>query len=388
MKKKLAIVTTHPIQYYAPLFRQLAKIGSADLKVFYTKGTSENMQFEPDFGKSIAWDIPLLDGYDYHFSENKAKKSNGFLSIINKNLIEEISDWQADQILVFGWSYLSHLNVMNYFSGKIPVFFRGDSNLLDEKAGLKTILRRLFLKWVYSKVDIAFYVGIANKQYYLKHGLAESQLVFAPHAVENERFSAIDYAIVQKAKEWRVELGIGENEKAVLFVGKFINKKNPKLLLDAFKRVENKKLHLIFVGNGPLENEMKSVGDTLPNIHFIPFQNQSQMPIIYLLGDIFCLPSKGPGETWGLAVNEAMACGKAVLVSNKCGCVFDLVENGLNGYVFQSENEQELAARLAQMLDGDLQKMGNASLKKVTNYSIAKIVRVIETTIAKPISQV
>ncbi len=58
------------------------------------------------------------------------------------------------------------------------------------------------------------------------------------------------------------------------------------------------------------------------------------MPILYRLGNVFCLPSKGPGETWGLAVNEAMASSRPVIVSNKVGCAADLVSEGANGYLF------------------------------------------------------
>ena len=63
MAKKIAIVTSHPIQYYAPLFRLLAK--KVELKVFYTWGKEALVKFDPGFGKKVEWDIPLLDGYEY-----------------------------------------------------------------------------------------------------------------------------------------------------------------------------------------------------------------------------------------------------------------------------------------------------------------------------------
>ena len=93
------------------------------------------------------------------------------------------------------------------------------------------------------------------------------------------------------------------------------------------------------------------------------------MPIVYRLGDVFVLPSKGPGETWGLAVNEAMACGKPVIVSDKCGCANDLVENGINGYIFQSENQSELLSAMSLSLSANLNKMGAASRKKIDNFA-------------------
>ncbi|MFN0049489.1 MAG: glycosyltransferase family 4 protein, partial [Cytophagales bacterium] len=346
MKKKLAIVTTHPIQYYAPLFRELARSESIEIKVFYTKGEPEIVQFEPDFGTSIAWDIPLLEGYDFQFLENVGKKSVGFWSISNPRLIAEIENWDANSILVFGWSYQSHLNVMRHFKGKIPVLFRGDSTLLDEKWGLKTAIRRIFLKLIYRFVDKALYVGIENKKYFIKHGLRENQLVFAPHAIDNERFYDFDGEYARKAASWRLELGIFADDIVVLFVGKFYDKKNPKVLIGAFRSLNLLKVHLIFVGNGPLENQIKSESNSDSKIHFIDFQNQSKMPIVYKIGDIFCISSHS--ETWGLAVNEAMASGCAVLVSNKCGCASNLVENGQNGFVFEYNNERQLSMYISQ----------------------------------------
>ena len=81
-----------------------------------------------------------------------------------------------DFLMVIGWNFRSHLGSMRYFKGKIPVCFKGDSTLLDEKPGLKRKLRRIFLRWVYSKVDYALYVGKNNHDYFRIHGLRENQL--------------------------------------------------------------------------------------------------------------------------------------------------------------------------------------------------------------------
>jgi hypothetical protein len=93
--------------------------------------------------------------------------------------------------LLYGWSFKSHLKCLQHFHKKIPVFFRGDSTLLDEPAGfsLRKTMRRLFLKWVYRHVDTAFYTGTNNKKYFLAHGLKDDELIFAPHAVDITRFA-------------------------------------------------------------------------------------------------------------------------------------------------------------------------------------------------------
>lgn len=379
MQHKLAIVTTHPIQYYAPLFRLLHKQGNVAIKVFYTYEKVEQV-FDNGFGKSFSWDIPLLNGYEYSFVSNNGNTNKGFWDVTNPTLNKEIEQWGATAVLVFGWNFKSHLSVLRYFKGKIPVLFRGDSTLLDEAGGIKKILRRALLTWVYKNIDIALYVGNANKAYYEFCGLKEHQLVFAPHAIDNERFAQLTPTQKTFIEETQTSLGTTAYDTTLVFCGKFQPKKNPLLLVEAVKKMANPTIHLIMVGNGELETTLKEAAKSCNNIHFLPFQNQSLMPAVYRLGDIFCLPSQGPGETWGLAVNEAMACSRAVLVSNKCGCATNLVEDGVNGYVFESGNEQDLTNKITLLIQDKiaLQKMGLTSFDIVQNWSFENICTAIE----------
>jgi len=116
------------------------------------------------------------------------------------------------------------------------------------------------------------------------------------------------------------------------------------------------------------------------NIHFLPFQNQSRMPVIYRIGDIFCLPSRGPGETWGLAVNEAMACGRPVLVSDRCGSAMDLVVNGQNGFIFVSGDENDLIEKMRTFLAPEIaiRSMGLFSTHLIQSWSYDRIVLALE----------
>jgi glycosyltransferase involved in cell wall biosynthesis len=394
---KLAIISTHPIQYYAPLFQALAGEKDLNLKVFYTWGTAVlEDKFDPDFGKVIQWDIPLLEGYDYHFTKNTAKipGSASFNGIFTPDLIEEVSNFSPDAILVYGYAYQGHLKLMRHFKGKKPIWFRGDSTLLDEDFGWRKYVKRIYLYWVYQHIDQALYVGKNNKAYFERFGVKKTQLHFVPHSIDNGRFG-IDRK--KEADELRKTLGIKANEILVLFAGKLEEKKNPLLLLNTLKRIGRDDVHLLFVGNGELEGELKveslkwkvesgkfnaesSKLKVQNNIHFMDFQNQSMMPMIYQSCDLFCLPSKGPGETWGLAVNEAMASGKAVIVSDKVGCAVDLIEDFQNGYTFKSEDEEDLFKKLNCLLDkGTLIEMGKKSFEKIKDWSLQKQVENIRS---------
>jgi glycosyltransferase involved in cell wall biosynthesis len=382
MAYKLAIITTHPVQYNAPFFALLSTRGLVEVKVFYTWGEGVlKEKYDPGFGKVIQWDIPLLQGYDYCFVKNISKKpgSTHFTGIDNPSLVAEIKEWKADAILVYGWSFKSHLRCLRYFHNKLPVYFKGDSTLLDEQPGLKQLARRLFLKWVYGFVDGALYVGEANKKYFLKHGFKQSRLLFAPHAVDNNRFEKKEESI-REAATIRTRLHIPLEDTVFLFAGKMEKKKNPLLLLQVFQTLPRGNVHLVMAGNGELEAELKTLATGNTHVHFLPFQNQLMMPALYQLCDVFVLPSLGPGETWGLAVNEAMAAGKAVLVSDACGVAVDLVKEGKNGYSFKRNDAEDLKDKMLRLTDikKDLLLMGAASVSMIKSWSFEKNAEVIE----------
>lgn len=380
--RKLAIVTTHPIQYYAPVFKLLAQRERIDIMVFYTWSQSVQQKNDPGFGREVKWDIPLLEGYPYEFVENisEAPGSHHAAGIINPGLIPAISGWGANAVLVIGWAYRSHLAVLKHFKNKIPVLFRGDSTLLDEKWGLKNLLRFAYLRWVYSHVDYALYPGTNTKAYFKKYGLTDKQLVFAPHAIDNERFAAPRNA---EADALRAGLNIGIDDILILFAGKFESKKSPLLLVGAFLQLEQPNVHLLMAGNGVLEAELKQKAIENSNIHFMDFQNQLAMPVLYQSCDLFCLPSGGPNETWGLAVNEAMACGKAVLASNKTGCAIDLIKPGENGDIFEAGNQESFYNSLIHLTVSKekLRLFGLASAQIISHFSFTKIAGAIESTV-------
>ena len=381
---RLAIITTHPIQYYAPVFKLLNEQPGVSIRVFYTWGEKAKDKFDPGFGKKINWDIPLLQGYDYEWVKNTSGDpgTHHFRGVINPELIDCINLWQPDALLVFGWAFQSHFKVMRYYKNKLPVYFRGDSTLLDVPNGIKSFLRSVLLRWVYRHIDHAFYVGTNNKAYFKKHGLVDEHLTFAPHAVDNNRFAAKNN---DGALKLRQSLGIADGDALVLFAGKFEEKKSPMILLNAFLTLSEPGIHLLFVGDGILENPLKTQASAGKNIHFMSFQNQLAMPAIYQACDLFCLPSKGPGETWGLAVNEAMAAGRPVLVSNKVGCAADLVIPGFTGDVFDSENLSDITKKLRVLINDrpQLKTLGINAKKQIACWNfdvqVAAIINRLKT---------
>ena len=383
---KLAIVTTHPIQYNAPWFKLLSEQECVDIHVFYTWEQSQTTaKFDPGFGKTIEWDIPLLEGYEYSFVKNVAQDpgSHHYKGIDTPTLTNDIEAWGANAVLVFGWAFKGHLSCMKYFKGKIPVLFRGDSTLLDERGGLKIILRRLFLKYVYRNIDYALYVGTNNKDYFLSHGVKEKQLVFVPHAIDNKRFDSTYSSTKENAERLKDELGISDSDFVVLFAGKFNHKKNPRFILQLSERIKEANVKFLLVGNGDLESDLKQ-NNTDKRVLFLDFQNQKTMPAVYSLANVFVLPSNGPNETWGLAINEAVASGKYVVTTTKVGCAVDMVVDGVNGKVIEPgdvDSAFEFINTLLSLRDDREQKAINRKLLDV--YSFKSLVANISNLLNK-----
>jgi len=374
--RRVAIVSSHPIQYNAPLFRYLASDKRLKVKVYYTWSQSEaGLKYDPEFRRDIKWDIPLLEGYDFEFVKNTARKpgSDHFWGIVNPDLVPKVLAWQPDVVIVYGWNFYSHLKLIREIAGKVLLGFRGDSHLLSGRQGFKSILKRKLLRWIYSKIDFAYYVGSYNRSYFAHYGIQPEQLVFVPHAVDNKRFRHNPNNLEELAFQWKADLGIKKSETIFLYAGKFIQKKNLFFLIQSFNKLKTTDAKLIMVGSGILEKVLKKVAEGNENIIFLDFQNQSMMPVLYKMADVFVLPSR-MNETWGLGINEAMASGKAIICSDQVGCAPDLVMNGGNGFVVGSEDEEGMVKAMELLVTDKtlLEQYKKASLEIISDWSIEK----------------
>jgi glycosyltransferase involved in cell wall biosynthesis len=328
--------------------------------VFYTWGENSLDVYDPDFQHTRSWDIDLLDGYDYVFVRNTSSNpgSHHFKGIVNPDLIDQLDNYQPSIIIVYGWKYNSHLSVLRYFKGKATIYFRGDSHLLDR--GWLNLFKKYFkyplLKWVYSHVDYALSPGKAAYDYFKFFGFEKSRIVRMVHSVDNQRFMNLTQEQMMQLDDWKKKLQILKNDFVFMFAGKLESKKNPELLIRAFLSVHEKypNTKLLILGSGKLESNLKAEyqnNDSSPFIQFIPFANQSLMPLAYRLANTYVLPSQGPEETWGLSVNEALASGIPSIVSNRCGCYLDLITPGVNGFVFNSNDENDLYQKMILAID-------------------------------------
>ena len=345
--QRLAVVVSHPIQYYAPWFRWMTDQGWT-LRVFYLWNAGVVEQHDREFGRKIAWDTDLLSGYEAEFVPNVAREpgTHHFSGLNNPELGPRLRAWKPDAVLLFGYKYITHLRLL--LAPPAPLIFRGDSHLLDAPAPRR--LKRWALRLVYSRCAVITYVGQANLDYFRAFGVPNEKLFHAPHCVDADHFTPRPNTR-ESAENLRATLGL-QGKRIVLFAGKLIPKKRPRELLLAFIELADADVALVLVGEGSELSALQQLAATRPDLHvrFLPFANQSEMPPRYLLPDIFVLPSGGPGETWGLAVNEAMHMGVPCLVSDRVGCQRDLVTDGETGWVFPVGDDTGLRHALERAL--------------------------------------
>lgn len=369
---RIAIVATHPIQYYAPWYRHIQRTTGWTVRVFYLWDFGVRAQVDPVFGQPILWDVPLLDGYDYEFVPNISARpgtSHPF-GLWNPSLGRRLRAYAPDAVLLQAYNYASIFRLlMTWRASDAPLLFRGDSHRLLPRRGPLADVKRQVVRTIFGRFAGCLYVGAANRRYFEYHGVPAERLYFAPHAVDNARFMAHRELVECDAASWRASLGVPAENRVVMFAGKLEPNKRPVDLLHAFVAAKVPRASLLFVGSGPLEAELRARAAGHSDVYFAPFQNQSVMPRTYAAGDIFVLPSVS--ETWGLAVNEAQCVGTPVIVSSHVGCAEDLVVHRENGLIFPAGDVAALASALRDALSDDarLRQWGLAGRAHVAAYS-------------------
>ncbi len=336
----LTILTTHPIQYQVPIWQALARRGKVDFEVWYLSDHGARAGQDCEFGLSFKWDIDLLEGYphcllspgqataDIASFRGARLKAPGILFRDHTITALWIEGWrvQAD------WQAAFHAHRCG-----IPIWLRGETNDLRRPRRLKNIPRRLALSTLFQRIDAFLSIGSANRRFYKGFGVPDDQLHQAPYCVDNGRFAAATDELTPRRADLRSRWGIPEQATCLLFSGKLIPKKRPLDLILALRALIGQtprlgregRVHLLVVGDGELRQALTEsaadlghhVGRSL--VTFAGFLNQSEIPQAYVAADCLVLPSDA-GETWGLVVNEALACGRSVIVSDQCGCAEDL----------------------------------------------------------------
>jgi glycosyltransferase involved in cell wall biosynthesis len=370
---RVAIVSTHPIQYQTPWFRALARQRDVAIQVLYCHKAGPQDQAKAGFGVEFDWDVPLLDGYDWEFLPNVASKPGmGFWGIDTPELSQRIARRDYDAVVLNGWHFKSAWQAMQAcWRTGVPAMVRSDSHLRTPRRavtiGAKWPIYRLFIP----RLGGCLAVGTLSREYFLHYGAKPGRVFEVPHVVDADRISSQASALMKKRTELRQKWDLPEEDIVFLFAGKMIGVKRPLDFVRSIGRAcrRGARVSGLMVGDGPLRSACADVAkESGAPIRFTGFLNQSEIVAAYVAADALVLPSEW--ETWGLVVNEAMVCGRPCFLSDQVGCVPDLIEESGTGVSYPCGDVDRLAALLQQYANRDtLQVMGEYARRKIDAFS-------------------
>jgi glycosyltransferase involved in cell wall biosynthesis len=392
-KKKLAHVVSHPIQYFTPLYQHIAENATFDFKVFYLSNYSLKEFTDPGFGKSVKWDIDLIEGYDCEFlpSLDPIDKPSANRPVFT-NLKPVFQDSNLYGVWTHGYSSPTMLRTLLRARRKgLITMVRSDNQLKSMRitGGLRKAKSAFIQNFLFPRIDAFLAVGKRNAEYYMAHGAPQEKVYGVPYAVDNAFFqSKIDQAR-EKGEEIRTELGIESSTPVIIFVGKFIARKRPQDLIEAWARIAKnpgkiQKPALVMVGDGPLLQDAKRQAEEkrLSGVHFVGFKNVTEIPAYYALADVFSIPSEA--EPWGLVVNEALNAGLPIVATDEVGAAPDLVRENENGFIVPVGDIDATEQALRRILSDPetTRKMSERSLQLTEEYSFAADLEGLEAVMA------
>lgn len=265
--------------------------------------------------------------------------------------------FRPDFVVVNGYVGVEQTALIRYCQkNKIPYAIESDTQLNIPSNKLKAVLKKVYLKkLLHNDLCYGFPGGTLQKENLMYYGIPESRNFVMPMCVSEHRLLD-EYERIPSKDELKEQLGIAD-KFTHLFVGRLEEVKNVQLLIESFEdlKQEQDDIALLIVGDGSLRESLEQYvrQHQIKDVTFAGYVVFPEIIHFYKASDVFILPSSY--EPWGLVVNEAMTMGLPVIASSDVGCRLDLIEDGQNGYVFESNNKTALFQKMKMIRQGNYQ---------------------------------
>jgi glycosyltransferase involved in cell wall biosynthesis len=375
---RLVVLQTHPIQYYAPLYRALAERGRIQIKVIYLSDAGVKPYQDPGFGRQVAWDIPLLEGYDSRILQaDKAIAGSGFWRHRDSRLSQVLREERPDWLLIYGYASVMNWQAVSWaHKHDVSVAYQSDSNVRVMRRGWRMLAKKKALRWFFSRVNAFFSPGEANFDYLQHFDADPAKIVWCPFAIDFFRF----HTAVPRANDGGVDF---------VWASKMIPHKRPLDFVHALEELVKRghvDIKAAMIGSGPLlEAVREAAGDLLSEgiLELRGFVNQSDMPAELCRGRIFVFSSER--DPYGLAATEAAACGMALIVADINGCVGEhaSARPGVNALTYAAGNVGALANCMETLLTNaaQLRSFREASQAIAAEHDVGRATSIIESVI-------
>src|SRR6266403_1938355 len=389
---RVLAVATHPVQYMAPICGRMAAPPALDLHVAYCTLRGAEAGHDPEFGASIQWDVPLLDGYSWTHVPNRGSGAESFFGLFNPRMGKLIRSGKYDAVLCFD-GYVRATFWIALLAAKLSksaFLFGTDTTTLAPRDGLacKAAFKKILWPRLFRLADQVIVPSSGSRDVMLSLGIPGDRVTLTPYSVDNDwwmqQASQVHRSAVRDA--W----GAGPDTSVVLFCAKLQPWKRPADLLRAFAKANIPDALLLFAGEGPLRSQLESEAAALgvaSSVRFLGFVNQSQLPAVYASADVMVLPSEY--EPFAVVVNEAMCCGCPVVASDRVGAAQDLIAPVCRKFIFPCGDIAALAALLStiakdQALLQGIRHLGLAHLQTWTpQRNVAATVDAIELAVSR-----
>jgi glycosyltransferase involved in cell wall biosynthesis len=372
---RVALIASHVIQYQAPFFRLLAAEPDLDLDVIFCSTDGAKVYRDEEMQTTFRWDLDLLSGYRHRFLRNFGF-GEGYTRLINPGIVPTLLLGKYDAIVFFlGWGTItSLLGIAAARMRGTPILMFGDSSYPPPENTFASKVRAGVMRAIFRLTDRFLVSGVLNADYYRHYGIDEKRFHLVPWAIDNARFEEGSRFEEGEREAMRARFGIRDDQMAIVFSGKFLPRKDPMTLLRAVDGMHHRdRTAVIFLGNGELSDEMQRFArERNLAVHFAGFVNQTELPKYYAMADVFVLPSlDDPRAT---VVNEAMASGLPIVITDRCGPMGDIVQHGDNGYVFAPGDVATLAQHLDSLAgDPELRaRMAQRSREIISTWDYAR----------------
>ena len=370
MTTNLLFIALNPIQNVKP-YRLLQQNVQVNLMVSYLeKPDASNFSGKENINKS-AFDNDMLSGYQHQFIPNKRwfSRTNGFFAYGSFAIWDYVKN--AEIVVIYGHNFLTFWIAM--LAAKLngtKIVLTTDATYIkanDESGGWKMKLKPVLLRFLYNSwANAVFVPSTAAKLFLITQGINEKNIIITPYVVDEDLIQQI--ATSTNIIIFREKIGISTTDIIFVFCAKFIDRKRPMDVIEAFAKIDTKAASLIMIGTGPLlELLQKRVYELgLRNkVIFLGIVKYSELASYYTASNVLVFCSDH--EPYGLPVNEAMICGIPVIVSDRIGARLDLVDEGITGWIYPTANVESLAAIMQHAIDTkeNLPRMGKAAQEKM-----------------------
>jgi glycosyltransferase involved in cell wall biosynthesis len=363
MNRKLVILTEIIAPYRIPVFNALSRHPGVDLHAIFLAQTDKTLRQWHIYTNEIRFSYEVLPSW-------RLRVGNRSL-LLNRGLRGALSAARPDTILCGGYNYPASWTALRWARRRGAGFVLWtESNEWDQRSGHAGVE---WLKRYFVRSCSAFVVpGKSSWNYIRTLGAGENVIFTAPNAVDNSFFATQSSLARAHGSDIRERLKVPL--KFVLFVGRLVPEKGVFDLLESYAKLEGtvrSEVGLVFAGDGVSRDELARRAERISpgTVSFTGFAHREDLARLYSLAEVLVLPTHS--DPWGLVVNEAMACGLPVIVSNVAGCCADLVEDGWNGYLVPPRDSEKLSVSINSLLRQPEMKrqMGARGVQRIRQYS-------------------